>query len=183
MVTISSNMALRTCALVLLGLHFGIYQTCGRSLFDVNEDNSLFESKFKAPIIIHPKQHIHFSLSKPEGMPDSDTHFSFGIFSKDVRIPPSGPSQRSSDSPPLPSIVLHKESRINFGILPKGRRIPPSGPSQRFSDSPPSPFNVLHKESRLNFGILPKGMRIPPSGPSQRFSDYPPPPPHAPFLI
>ncbi|KAA0043502.1 proline-rich protein HaeIII subfamily 1-like [Cucumis melo var. makuwa] len=183
MMSISSNMTFKTCAIVLLGLHFGIYQTNGRNLFEVKEDNSVFENELKANSIIHPKQYIHFSLTKSKGKPEFDTHFRFGIFSKDVRIPPSGPSQRSSDSPPSPSMILPKESRINFGILPKGSRIPPSGPSQRFSDSPLPPSTFLHKGSNMIFGMLPKGHHIPPSGPSKRTSDNPPPPPHSPSLI
>jgi hypothetical protein len=99
----------------------------------------------------------------------SSKKLNFGMLPKGHRVPPSGPSTKSSDSPAPPPLL---SSNLNFGMLPKGHRVPPSGPSTKSSDSPaPPPL----PSSNLNFGMLPKGQHVPPSGASMKSSDSPPP--------
>lgn len=61
MVSISSNVFFGACALIFLGLHFGIYQTDAKKLFVVDEGNSILENELTDHIIKHPKRHKYFS--------------------------------------------------------------------------------------------------------------------------
>ncbi|KAI8004242.1 hypothetical protein LOK49_LG08G01402 [Camellia lanceoleosa] len=75
----------------------------------------------------------------------------FGMLPKGTRIPPSGPSTRTSDSPPPPPPPSGKVvKQPNYKVLnyfPKGTPIPPSGPSTRTSNStsPPPPSGKVVK--------------------------------------
>ncbi|KAI8004239.1 hypothetical protein LOK49_LG08G01401 [Camellia lanceoleosa] len=67
----------------------------------------------------------------------------FGMLPKGTRIPPSGPSTRTSDSPPPPpSGKVVKQSNYKVLYLSKHTPTTPSGPSTRTSDSPPPPRSV-----------------------------------------
>ena len=57
---------------------------------------------------------------------------------KGIPVPPSGPSSKTSDSPPPPiffpprfeNVKEGHFGTIDFGMLPKGIPVPPSGPSR-----------------------------------------------------
>ena len=139
-----SNVFLRVCTLIFFGVHFIVYETDAKKVVEVDVDDIIREEELTDQIVKHPKG---ISISSSRSSQRTLFHLTpspllvFGMLPKGVPIPPSGPSQRTSDYPPPPprasSVILNKQSKINFGILPKGVPIPPSGPSRRTSDYPP----------------------------------------------
>lgn len=80
------------------------------------------------------------------GNGEKEMRFDFGMYPKDVPIPPSGASQRKSENPSPPRFSPSKDLDEPCLSCRKGIPIPPSEPNPRTSDSfspPPPPFLVF----------------------------------------